>query len=155
MPIHTLLEDTEINKKGINLMTKSNRVTIRYDVQHGLNLCAGEILWSGGRSRGRPNPAYIVYMFNMTRPTGWGKNGDCPLAHHIVLMSATPLHLSLRGVTWANTWFAEYVPLVQFSFVLGSVRHFFPLPLPLGFVCFSPLMFSVWWMPVPFLSRGG
>ena len=91
MPIHTLLEDTEINKKGINLMTKSNRVTIRYDVQHGLNLCAGEILWSGGRSRGRPNPAYIVYMFNMTRPTGWGKNGDCPLAHHIVLMSAAPL----------------------------------------------------------------
>ena len=66
-----------------------------------------------------------------------------------------PLHLSPRGVTWANTWFAEYVPLVQFSFVLGSVRHFFPLPLPLGFVCFSPLMFSVWRMPVPFLSRGG
>ena len=44
MPIHTLLEDTEINKKGINLMTKSNRVTIPYDLQHGLNLCAGEIL---------------------------------------------------------------------------------------------------------------
>ena len=30
-----------------------------------------------------------------------------------------------------------------------------PPPLPLGFVGFSPLMFSVWWEPVPFLSCGG
>ena len=74
---------------------------------------------------------------------------------HCLDECSPPLHLSPRGVTWANTWFAEYVPLVQFSFVLGSVCHFFPLPLPLGFVCFSPLMFSVWRMPVPFLSRGG
>ena len=44
---------------------------------------------------------------------------------------------------------------VQFSFVLGSVSHFLPLPLPLGFVGFSPLMFSVWRVLVPFLWCGG
>ena len=44
---------------------------------------------------------------------------------------------------------------IQFSFVLGSVSIFFPSRLPLGFVGFSQLMFSVWWVPVPFLSCGG
>ena len=45
---------------------------------------------------------------------------------------------------------------IQFFFVLGSVSHFLPPPLPLGFVGFSPLMFfSVWRVPVPFLLCGG
>ena len=45
---------------------------------------------------------------------------------------------------------------VHFSFVLGSVSHFLPLPPPPR-LCwfFSPLMFSVWQVPVPFLSCGG
>ena len=45
---------------------------------------------------------------------------------------------------------------VQFSFVPGSFSHFPPPPpLPIGFVGFSPLMFSVWLVPVRFLLCWG
>ena len=45
---------------------------------------------------------------------------------------------------------------IQFSFLLGSVSHFLPPPPPLR-LCwfFSPLMFSVWQVAVPFLSCAG
>ena len=80
---------------------------------------AGEILWSGGRSRGRPNPAYIVYnVDNMMRPAGWRKKGDCPPPYHMVLMSAAPIS---TFPPWAGGGgggllgliFAEYVPLAS------------------------------------------
>ena len=90
---------------------------------------AGEILWSGGRSRRGPNPAYIVYMFNMTRPTGWRKKGDCPPTHHVVLMSSAPLSTfppwGGGGVTWANfCWVCSsglLEPLPHYSLLCGHI----------------------------------
>ena len=119
-PIHTLLEDTEINEKGINLMLKSNWVTIRYDVQHGLNL------WFCRR-----NPRlHCVYVDNMTRPAGWRKKGDCPPPYHMVLMSAAPISTfppwaGGGGVTWANfCWVCAsglLEPLPHYSLFCGHI----------------------------------
>ena len=80
---------------------------------------AGEILWSGGRSRGGPNPAYIVYNYvdNMTRPAGWRKKEDCPPPYHMVLMSAAPISTfppwAGGGGGLLGLIFAEYVPVAS------------------------------------------
>ena len=63
------------------------------------------------------------------------------------------------GLT-SNMWNHDsrflYGWIFVYIFCLINVRSaiFFPSPLPLGFVGFSPLMFSVWQVPVPFLSCG-
>ena len=92
---------------------------------------AGEILWSGGRSRGGPNPAYIVYMLTTWRGPQGGEKRETALP--LITWSwwvqppspPFPLGGGGGGVTWANfCWVCAcglLEPLPHYSLFCGHI----------------------------------